>query len=103
MGRSASFPPKDNASNSGQKMIGPAQLRKEKMPPDKTVSHFEVRCDLGAVEETEKPNCSAFFKFPIQSDQSKVAWGSSVHDWDTGVFEWEYHAEPNAKPEGGTA
>lgn len=82
-------------------MIGPAQLRKEKMPPDKTsrILKFDV-----TLEQWKKLKAELLrvFKFPIQSDQSKVTWGSSVHDWDTGVFEWEYHAEPDAKPEGGT-
>ena len=35
------------------------------------------------------------FRFPIQQNQSKVQWGSTVNEWDTGVLEWDFHQNDN--------
>ena len=35
------------------------------------------------------------FRLPIQQNQSKVQWGSTDYDWDTGVFEWDFHQNDN--------
>jgi len=39
------------------------------------------------------------FRLPMQSNQSKVQWGSSTYEWDTGVFEWDFHQNDNPNPE----
>lgn len=39
------------------------------------------------------------FKFPVKEDIGKHEFGSTVAEWQTGVFEWEYRIDHNAKPE----
>lgn len=40
------------------------------------------------------------FRFRITQNQAKIQWGSTVSEWDTGVFEWDYRldVDPEAKP-----
>lgn len=42
------------------------------------------------------------FKLEIRQDQAKIQWGSTVYDWDTGIMEWDYRIDPDARPEVGT-
>jgi hypothetical protein len=39
------------------------------------------------------------FRLAMQSNQSKVQWGSSTYEWDQGVFEWDFHQndQPDSK------
>jgi hypothetical protein len=39
------------------------------------------------------------FRLAMQSNQSKVQWGSSTYEWDQGVFEWDFHQNDNPNPE----
>jgi hypothetical protein len=39
------------------------------------------------------------FRLPIQQNQAKIQWGSSVHYWDLGVLEWDFHQNDNPEPD----
>ena len=39
------------------------------------------------------------FRLQMQSNQSKVQWGSSTYEWDQGVFEWDFHQNDNPNPD----
>jgi hypothetical protein len=39
------------------------------------------------------------FRLAMQSNQSKIQWGSSTYEWDQGVFEWDFHQNDNPNPD----
>lgn len=39
------------------------------------------------------------FKFALKEDIGKHEYGSSVYEWQQGVFEWEFRIDHNKKPE----
>jgi hypothetical protein len=48
--------------------------------------------DVGIEEWNElKAEILREFRLSIQQDQAKIEWGSTIHEWDRGVLEWEYN------------
>lgn len=39
------------------------------------------------------------FKFAMASDIGRVEYGERAYEWQTGIFEWEFRIDHNAKPE----
>jgi hypothetical protein len=39
------------------------------------------------------------FRIQMQSNQSKVQWGSTTFEWDLGVLEWDFHQNDNPNPD----
>ena len=39
------------------------------------------------------------FRLPMQQNQSKILWGSTTYEWDTGVLEWDFHQNDNPNPD----